>query len=309
MINEEFMITLPSNASVQFYPENNPSSYKVNLPKLIELEGEWEVAIVNIQYPFNWPNYKEEFIGVAATLLDMDDTGKQDFHQHSIEYNTEINKLPGAEELATIIGEYRRTITDPPPVKIVKLPTGFYRINGDIAKYVANLFNKRYLVHSREVRIKPNIECFYDSILNRVTFGGRFLKKYQFLTLSPRFHNSIGLSSENWENKLFISEPGKSEDIKTQMEYLNTMYIYCDIVKFQIVGDTQAPLLSTLVVQGYPGEQIFCGFNPPYYIPLNQKSISTIEVRICTDTGDLVPFDPSGRVIIQLHFKRHRSVW
>ena len=309
MTNEEFMITLPSNASMQFYPENKPSSYKVILPKLIEIEGEWEVAIVNIQYPFNWPNYTEEYVGIAATVLEMDDNGKQEFQQHCDEYNTEIIKLPGAEQLSTSITEYRQTFTDPLPVKIVKLPTAYYRLKGDVGKYVAYCFNKKYLLHSREARIKPNIECIQDSILNHISFGSRYIKKYQFLTLSPRFHNAIGLSSINWQNKLFISEPGKSDDIKPQMEYLNTMYIYCDIVKFQIVGDTQAPLLSTLVVQGYPGEQVFCGFNPPYYIPLNQKSISTIEIRVCSDTGDLIPFDPSGRVIVQLHFRKHRGLW
>ena len=41
----------------------------------------------------------------------------------------------------------------------------------------------------------------------------------------------------------------------------------------------------------------------PIYIPLNRREIKDIEVQICDDTGELVPFD-SGKSLMMLHFKK-----
>ena len=61
------MLTLPSNASTKYYPNNKPNSYKVLLPATLDLEGTWEVAIVNIQYLFNCPNFNEEFVAFMVS--------------------------------------------------------------------------------------------------------------------------------------------------------------------------------------------------------------------------------------------------
>ena len=62
------MLTLPSNASTKYYHNNKPNSYKVHLPATLDLEGTWEVAIVNILYPFNWPNFNEEFVACMVSV-------------------------------------------------------------------------------------------------------------------------------------------------------------------------------------------------------------------------------------------------
>ena len=66
------MLTLPSNANTKYYPNNKPNSYKVLLPATLDLEGTCQVAIVNIQYPFNWPNFQEEFVAFVVSLKERD---------------------------------------------------------------------------------------------------------------------------------------------------------------------------------------------------------------------------------------------
>ncbi len=39
-----------------FYPDNTLAHYKVQLPRPISLEGEWEVGMSEIQYPHTWYN-------------------------------------------------------------------------------------------------------------------------------------------------------------------------------------------------------------------------------------------------------------
>ena len=53
-----FYITLPSNASMDLFPKNTLTSYTTKLSSAIKLEGEYEVALTEIMFPFNW-NFRD----------------------------------------------------------------------------------------------------------------------------------------------------------------------------------------------------------------------------------------------------------
>ena len=74
MINrsEEFMLSFPCNASSKYYPKNKPNSSKVVLPATLHLDGTRAVAILNIQYPFNWPNLNEEYIAIMGSVKESE---------------------------------------------------------------------------------------------------------------------------------------------------------------------------------------------------------------------------------------------
>ena len=85
---------------------------------------------------------------------------------------------------------------------------------------------------------------------------------------------------------------------------LSTIYVYCDIVEPQIVGDTSAKLLKSIPAQGKFGDVIAKTFTNIQYVPVQTKSFEAVEVLLRTDTGDPVPFE-RGKVVITLHFKQH----
>ena len=58
-MESEFYVTLPSNSSMQYYPNNKTSTYVTKLPKRFELNGEWEVGLAEIKYPHTWYNIKK----------------------------------------------------------------------------------------------------------------------------------------------------------------------------------------------------------------------------------------------------------
>ena len=67
-----FYVTLPSNSSLQYYPKNTTTNFVTRLPNNVDLEGQWEVGLVEIQYPHCWYNIPEKqtcTIGVAETGL------------------------------------------------------------------------------------------------------------------------------------------------------------------------------------------------------------------------------------------------
>ena len=50
-MNENFYLTLLSNSSMKYFSKNVTSNFTTQLPKSINLEGEWNVALSEIQFP------------------------------------------------------------------------------------------------------------------------------------------------------------------------------------------------------------------------------------------------------------------
>jgi len=45
---------------MELYPENKVSHFTVQLPKTVELDGSYEVAISEIFYPHSWFNFEAD---------------------------------------------------------------------------------------------------------------------------------------------------------------------------------------------------------------------------------------------------------
>ena len=78
-------------------------------------------------------------------------------------------------------------------------------------------------------------------------------------------------------------------DQSTQLKMVTSMLVYSDIVELSLVGDTQAPLLGSLPIQSKFGDQAYWSFNPPYYVRLRDKHITTITIQLCDDTDKAIP--------------------
>ena len=50
----QFYLTLPSKSSMEYYPENTVANFKTRLANPISLEGDWDVALFEIQYKRMW---------------------------------------------------------------------------------------------------------------------------------------------------------------------------------------------------------------------------------------------------------------
>ncbi len=58
-MNDSFYVTLFSNSSMDFYPDNRTSSYTVQLPRTLFLDGDWCVALSEFQYPHSFFNVQD----------------------------------------------------------------------------------------------------------------------------------------------------------------------------------------------------------------------------------------------------------
>ena len=63
-----FYVTLPSNSSMQYFPDNKTSNFLKKLPITLQLDGEWEAGLAEIDYPHTWNNIREGNNSVEFTF-------------------------------------------------------------------------------------------------------------------------------------------------------------------------------------------------------------------------------------------------
>ena len=92
----------------------------------------------------------------------------------------------------------------------------------------------------------------------------------------------------------------------------NHVFVYIDIIEYQHVADTKAPLLRVFdrkvrfqygaIQQSEP--QTTIEFRDLQFKKLMLSNIQSIKVELRTESGKLVPFFGSGRTILTLKFKK-----
>ena len=64
-----FYLTLPSNSSINYFPNNTLTHYTTKLLKIMDLDGAWEIGLAEIQYPHSWYNVKNNEVWLKESEL------------------------------------------------------------------------------------------------------------------------------------------------------------------------------------------------------------------------------------------------
>ena len=171
-------------------------------------------------------------------------------------------------------------------VHVHKIPEGYYPTPEDLISRIDPPIS-----HDKLVRIKYN--RFIQKIIVKTEEGVR-------LALAKRLASLMG-----------FDEGGEITGVEKAPRVINlrpvqSMFIYTDIIEYNVVGDIRAPLLRIVNVDGEYGQTVTKTFVAPHYVPLKQKAVNTIEIDIRDDTGRFIPF-MDGKVVAKLHFRRRRS--
>jgi len=85
---------------------------------------------------------------------------------------------------------------------------------------------------------------------------------------------------------------------------IHSLFVYCDIVKNAIVGDTYSPLLRAIEIPNKPfGTDCAIQFTEIFFQPLNFRQIDSIEISIRDDTNTLIDFK-FGKTLLLLLLKK-----
>lgn len=88
---------------------------------------------------------------------------------------------------------------------------------------------------------------------------------------------------------------------------ISCLYVYTDVVKPRIVGDSTARLLRVVPVEGKQGDMIWLDMRNAHYVDMSNQDFDCIEILICDDNGQRIPF-AAGRVVVTLHLREKNTI-
>ena len=267
----DFYMALPSNASMKTHPDNTLTYYTTELPQRIDLTGEWECGLAEIQYPRIWYNIIEEDVWLFLNVIgDLDVTRRA--------------KLS--------CGYYNDPLT-----LLYHVNKGLYSLWSDETRAQMSYSS---VTQKMTLHMTPNtVFLIPDHSVLAPMLG--------FRTLVASDREAVTSSSVRDSHPSDSSYPFhiEADDVVNMTQGFNTLYVYTDIVESRVVGDTLAPLLRALPITGHHGDILSDRFTNIHYVPLLRSTIHSIEVDVRDDMGRRVPFE-YGRVTVTLHFRRRR---
>lgn len=177
------------------------------------------------------------------------------------------------------------------PVRTLSMRPGFYGCENALMRHI-NLVLSHLGIRGRFLK-NP------DTHLIRLKLEpGAQIRLHPIISSMLGFDENIFRSNEEDEDYIEADHPSNL-DITVKH-----IYIYSDIVKHMVVGNTYAPLLQTIPARPIKhGDMTHNEFLNPHYLALQTGDLSVIEMRLCDEVGETIKFE-SGNVIVKLHFKQ-----
>ena len=146
-------------------------------------------------------------------------------------------------------------------------------------------------VKSREFGYKFD----YSPNLDRITLS---LPPFHRIQLDDILQNVLGFVGQN-----NLTESKQTATMNPMLKReVNSLFIYCNIVSYIHVGNTEAPLLRQLPIASKENVVVDREFINKIYIPVNCNVLSKIDVSIHDQSGELVPFK-DGLTTLTLEFR------
>ena len=169
----------------------------------------------------------------------------------------------------------------------VVLEAGRVETNRDMVHILNQLVVKKQplvLAKLRAERVKANHrgpeDVFsYNTVTHKTTIS---LPQDTMLVIPEDLSIQLGL-----RGKVYLGRRTRADDV-TDVNYKNhTVYVYTDIIKSIVVGDTEAPLLRCTAVKNKSQEDMTTyDFPNPVYIPLNTNYLKEVTIYLRDSFGD-----------------------
>ena len=296
---------------MKMYPDNTLAHYITDLPGRIDLTGEWESGLAEIQYPHTWYNigmYDTWFFLNETIAIGLTPSAKISarYYKSPMTLMNHVNK--GLNTMVTnkvrakfSYSAITKTITlhmTPGTEFTVPHRSALGRMSGFEPSVVSS---------------QPSLASAGPSVLGSIMSAITTATEMTSTDETPRQGGrNIGLTPSA---KVFLppkETPDGPNTYRKEAEHVvqmdqgfDTIYVYTDVVESRIVGDSVAPLRA-LPVGGSHGETVSDRFTNNHYVPLLYSHFKSIEIDIRDDTGRRVPFE-YGRVTVTLHFRRRST--
>lgn len=202
---------------------------------------------------------------------------------------TFFNVVEGQNEISISFMEDKVVVID-----LLYVQPGFYATNSNLIKAVNDALAP---LSYGKIRVDPNIKRA------QLTLDEKFYKQGNAVVLfSPELARQMGYDPVL--NAASYSVAGSTMNLNLGKPH--HIFVYCDIIDAQIVGDTVAPLLRMVNTNHSKhsfGDEVTASFRTLQYVPVLRREFSTMEIDLRSNTGLPIPFQ-TGTSSVLLHFKR-----
>lgn len=282
---ESFYMTLPSSSSLDIYPGNTMSQYKISFTNPIRIDREqYEVGLCEFQLDGFVFNIEEQKAVITICR-----------------HNNEIHKITKVMEK-----EYKTAKMDGESFFVIDINVngGYYRDEMSFLENLNTNLRKNNLTQDLEFRfkrtfrnnrLKPLIELVSNRELDINS------KKLFKIYMSAWFAYGIRKSNTN--------DSSRNENILTyEIDFdklINSpsqCFIYTDIIEHQIVGADRMQLLRIVFLPNNNGG-LCISYDSPHYLNLINGDIANINIYI-KDVRGLPYYFSHGNVTVKFHFRR-----
>ena len=291
MGSDEFTVHLISTASMDFFRDNTLASFRNFCKEEIALDGDWRVALSEIIFLTKLNNVTDE----------------------------EITYFRASEVVASKSNAgNRNTISRPYYGEKVFIKSGEYT-------FIEQLID--------EIKTKLKDKIHFDASPQEITNSmSIWMNANEGISFpSPQIPSLLGYNAKLDENgeyhigyKMIPSFDASYEGNELYESHFpydlssgtSLSFVYIDIIQYQTVGDAKAPLLRVIDSNRRIKNGSACSIEPNHrknftnldYKKLFTSSVQSISVQLRTETGRLVPFAGTGKVVLTSsfpHFSGH----
>jgi len=295
-------VTLLSNSSLKYYPENTLSRFTVKLPNVINFDAneKWYVGLMNVAHT---SICKEKDIPAKILI-------KSSVKQGMI-YEKLINLLNAAPEFYQKIKEnsfFERYMS---ATFIEFNKYDFSKLGYNQVEYKFDFSKLGYiqveLLENVVVKIHMDVEYtpedFFDNIFSQI-------EKSKWKQFIESFQNDIKQFKMTTETKDKILKM-KNNYVKeiTKQTFILPFYMcfYCDIIKPRIIGDTSIRCLYMNPLGAYTDKSLARSYQIDniQYCLIENNNISEISILITDENGEQINFDGGlFMTSLVLHFRK-----
>lgn len=298
---------------------------------------QWEFALIDIQFPHNWPNVLETtYLGFFVEILPNyrnEDKMPPDLlgTPQAAASAIAAGHLPINEDFEITLREawYLDTYFDIDWTFATHMciPKGHYQSIEELGNFIQRSFSRAMQPLMAKCDISPGLTFQYDNITGIARFRTGDGYKVHFLASNPYIMETLfyfprsHTSKSAYEGRSLTRPPAHTYTLpltsthEAELEHLSSLYVYSDIAQHQLIGNTSAQILSIIPIESTEnenherGKQQFYTVNPPYYMPVPKPIIDAINIEIRTDFALPFPFAETGnsKVRCRLHFRKRES--
>ena len=308
-----FYVTLPSSIS----DKGTTSDYTTYLADTIKLYRKYKVALVEMIYNHSWkidlgfiyldygdnkihtiPVYLDNNYSTNALITKIKTLIKDNIieYEYNIRFNFRENELK--EHSTEIIFKYDKTKLYPSKSFYTKEKEE--SVINEIKQIDFYASAPCLELKKNHIDLDSNKDNLYliqnsNNLIKSVGFQGRITNE---LNISNNEYFFLNYSSSN-RVSLLANDILADKEIKIS----SALYIYApDLIEWQYVGNSKAPLLRNPVVEPNPNDKlIWVNFDNPHYVNLITNNVSQIKIYIRDEYDQKVLFNYSD-ITLKLHF-------